>query len=377
MRLPFPPSTLMVWAVEDTEAQICWGELPAGPVRVEGPASSSTVDHRGGPGSVVITDLPPGTITPVEVSWAGGTERIEVGTLTPPPGEVIGRVATISDLHLGAVGWGVFHTMTPARAGLSLSEETPMLTATAAITEALEWGASRLVIKGDAAHHRLDEHYELVGELVDRFPELPMQLLPGNHDVDNKSLVPLPPTVGKRALAYTTGINVVDEPGLKIIAANVAVEGRGDGSVDRVREPLLDLVAEADRPVLLTTHQQFQKHPFITYWPPGVRAPASNDLLTAMASRQPNLLVTSGHTHRNRVHRHHGITQTEVASTRDWPGVWAGYKIYEGGLIQTVRRIASSEAMQWFEYSKNAVGGLWQRWAPGELSDRCLSVRWR
>lgn len=376
-RLPFPPSPLTVWAVEDTRAQICWGDLPAGPVTVRSEASATTHDHAGGPGSIVIDELPAGRISTVEMTWAGGSQRLEVGTLTPPPGELLAQVATVSDLHLGAKGWGVFHTMTPGRAGLSLSEETPMLTASAAISEAVDWGAEHLVIKGDAAHHRLPEHFDLVGQLVDRFPDLPMLLLPGNHDVDNKSTLPLPETVGDRQLAYTTGIDTATVKGLQVVAANVAVEGRGDGSVDAIRQPLLDLVRESDRPILLTTHQQFQKYSFITHWPPGVKAPASNDMLADLGRAQPNLLLTSGHTHRNRVHRRHGVTHTEVASTRDWPGVWAGYKIYEGGMMQTVRRIADPEAMQWFEYSKNAVGGLWQRWAPGRLADRCLTVRWK
>lgn len=377
MRLPFPPSPLTVWAVDDTRAQLCWGDLPTGPVTAESAITSTTIDHGGGPGSIIINDLPAGRITTVEVSWRGGSQRLEVGTLSPPPGELLAQVATISDLHLGARGWGVFHTMTPARAGLSLSEDTPMLTASAAIAEAVAWGAERLVIKGDAAHHRLPEHFDMVGELVDRFPDLPMQLLPGNHDVDNKSAVPLPAAVGQRSLPYITDLDVADVSGLRVVAANVALEGRGDGSVDQIRRPLLDLVAETNVPVLLTTHQQFQKYSFVTHWPPGVKAPASNDMLADLAKAQPNLLLTSGHTHRNRVHRRHGVTHTEVASTRDWPGVWAGYKVFEGGLMQSAWRIASPEAMQWFEYSKNAVGGVWQRWAPGQLADRCVTIRWK
>lgn len=376
MRLPFPPSPLTVWAVEDTSAQLCWGNLPAGTVTATAGDATASIEHSGGAGSIVIDGLAADATTAITVNWDGGSVEVHARTLRAPDGELLYRFATVSDLHLGATRWGVLKTMTDETAGLSFDDGLPLAAATAAITEALDWGARHLIIKGDAAHHRVPEHFAQVGTLVDRFPDLPMHLLPGNHDVDNKSTTPLPATVGNRQLRYLLGVDHIDVPGLRLIAANVAVEGRGDGKIDLVRDPILDVVADGQQSAFIATHQQFQKHAFITHWPPGVRAPESNDLFADLHSITPNVVLSSGHTHRNRVHRRHGVLHTEVASTRDWPGVWAGYSVYEGGLMQTVRRIAEPTVMAWHDYSKNAVGGLWWLWAPGKLSDRSLTETW-
>lgn len=67
---------------------------------------------------------------------------------------------------------------------------------------------------------------------------------------------------------------------------------------------------------------------------------------------------------------------TEVASTKDFPGVWAGYTVYEGGLTQTVRRSLDPDAMRWTEYTRRAVGGVWGLWSVGTLADRCLVLDW-
>ena len=40
---------------------------------------------------------------------------------------------------------------------------------------------------------------------------------------------------------------------------------------------------------------------------------------------------------------------TEVGSVKDHPGTWAGYLVYEGGIVQTVRRIMDPTALAWTE----------------------------
>ena len=43
---------------------------------------------------------------------------------------------------------------------------------------------------------------------------------------------------------------------------------------------------------------------------------------------------------------------TEVGSTKDHPGTWAGYLVYEGGIVQTVRRIMDPTALAWTERAR-------------------------
>ena len=88
------------------------------------------------------------------------------------------------------------------------------------------------------------------------------------------------------------------------------------------------------------------------------------------------MFVTSGHTHRHRRRRHGTAVITEVGSPKDFPGTWAGYVVHEGGIRQVVRRIARPDVLRWTERSAAAAFGLWCRWSPGTLDDRCFAHTW-
>ena len=86
--------------------------------------------------------------------------------------------------------------------------------------------------------------------------------------------------------------------------------------------------------------------------------------------------VSCGHRHRNRRYAYGRISITEVGSTKDYPGVWAGYKVYESGLVQMVRRTSRQDVIAWTEATRRAMNGQWSRWSPGRLEDRCFTVDW-
>jgi len=65
-----------------------------------------------------------------------------------------------------------------------------------------------------------------------------------------------------------------------------------------------------------------------------------------------------------------------VGSTKDYPGTWAGYLVYEGGIVQTVRRVMARDAIRWTEQTARMFGGAWGRWSPGRLEDRAISHAW-
>jgi hypothetical protein len=94
------------------------------------------------------------------------------------------------------------------------------------------------------------------------------------------------------------------------------------------------------------------------------------------AAGRGRVLITSGHTHRHRRHDLGGIVATEVGSTKDYPGTWAGYAVHEGGIRQVVRRIESPDCVAWLERTRAAALGRWGRWSPGELADRSFSYAW-
>ncbi|MGF1597628.1 MAG: metallophosphoesterase family protein [Acidimicrobiales bacterium] len=375
MPLALPGSPLQVWAVDDDAVQLTWGALPAGAITAEAGTAGVTVEHRGGPGALELGGLTPGTAHEILVRWPGGRRQLTARTATPPPGRELCRVATISDLHLGSRRWGALKTMTDD-AGATVP--FPLRCARAAVSEAVAWGAELLIVKGDAADHQDHEHFELVGDLLDEVSDrIPVLLVPGNHEVDGRGRGPVPATVGRRAIPYERGAFSTDLEGLRVVVADTSVPGRGQGSIDAVADEILAHVADADRPFLLAVHHHFHPWPLPTIYPIGIAHPRSVEFLDELAARNPNGLVTSGHTHRNRA-RHHGpLRLTEVGSTRDWPGVWAGYVVHEGGIRQVVRRAAAPEAVTWHEYSRLALLGWWGRWARGPLDHRCFTHLWR
>jgi predicted phosphodiesterase len=366
------PSPLQLWAVEPGAAQLTWGNMPRGQLSVEtsGRAPIRFV-HDGGPGSLIVENLPAGLVN-IEVRSVEGVVQLDTTIPQDPYGDELCRIATISDLHLGSGNWGSLRTIRDNDP--EAEDHYDMRCTTAAIREAIDWGASLLVIKGDAAHHRRTRDFELVGELVDRFPKLPMIMIPGNHDVDDAWPIDIPKSVGKRGLPYEFGIRVHDMPGVRVTVGNTTIEHEAHGTIEPIREELLDAASEAANPNLMLLHHQFQQHPVATYWPPGIPAKESKQFLSDLAKAAPRTLVSSGHTHRNRVRRVEHVLVTEVGSTKDWPGSWAGYRVFEGGIYQTVRRVADPSAIRWTEFSRRAVGGLWSAWSPGKLTDRCAGL---
>jgi hypothetical protein len=163
---------------------------------------------------------------------------------------------------------------------------------------------------------------------------------------------------------------------VRIIAADSTVPGIGSGSVDRVSSQIVELATESTKPYLLAIHHHLQPFRVPTIYPVGVPTPGSTDLLDALVAGNPRGLITSGHTHRNRARRHGPLVTTEVGSTRDWPGVWAGYAVHQSGIRQVVRRAAAPVAIAWHEYSRNALFGWWGTWAAGRLRHRCFTHNW-
>lgn len=357
--------------------QIVWGDLPAGEISAEaigpGPSVVRRAAHPGGPGAIELHGLLPDSAYEIAVSVGNTSRQLTARTLAPPPGPELHRFATISDLHLGSDHFGASKHMTDRS---QHPDPFALRSASDAIDAAVAWGAEHIIIKGDAAHHGRSEDFDLLGRLVDRHATVSFALLPGNHDTDQRS-IPLPRAVGERALRYEPHVSHLDRPGVRIVLGNTTIPGEGPGTLATVGDDLLTAAAEADGPgVFVAVHQQLQTSDPNRYWPPGIPSNQSDTFLDQLDQRRPGAVVTSGHTHRNRSRHHGSVLVTEVAATHHWPGVWAGYVVHEGGIRQVVRRIVGSEIIEWHEYSKNAVGSLWGRYAPGRLDQRCLVHHW-
>jgi 3',5'-cyclic-AMP phosphodiesterase len=169
---------------------------------------------------------------------------------------------------------------------------------------------------------------------------------------------------------------VVDVPGLRIVAVDTRTRSQG-GTVAGATDAVAAAVAGASGGALVALHHQLMTTAAPMYPPPGIPAAESRRFLDAIAAAHPASVVTSGHTHRHRARRHGSVLVTEVGSVKDYPATWAGYLVYEGGVVQTVRRIMAPEAIRWSQSTARMFGGAWGRWSPGRLSDRCVTQLWK
>jgi 3',5'-cyclic-AMP phosphodiesterase len=357
-----------VFAVEPTAVQLDWSSLPPGTHDVTAGDRTVTVVADGGPGAVVIDGLESGTTVAVTVD---GRRVASATTLTAPPGRLLTRIATIGDLHLGETRFGFLPTIVsnpdPAVAH-------PVMCTAAAIDELLAWGAELLVVKGDLAHDNRASQYELAGELLGGLP-VPTMVLPGNHDGGNHRQHDATTSLAAYGLTLVKDVAVVDVPGLRVVGVDTRTSSQA-GTVVDATDAVMEAVAGASGGAMVALHHQLMTSAVPTYPPSGVPAAESRRFLEALAAAQPASVVTSGHTHRHRARRHGPLLVTEVGSVKDYPGTWAGYLVYEGGVVQTVRRIAAPDAIRWSQRTASMFGGAWGRWSPGRLSDRCVSHSW-
>jgi hypothetical protein len=138
----------------------------------------------------------------------------------------------------------------------------------------------------------------------------------------------------------------------------------------------VEAAATSPTPVVVLLHHQLMTTPVPTHLPVGIPRAEAEPFLDALAAAQPATLVTSGHTHRHRRRNRGPLVITEVGSTKDYPGAWAGYVVHEGGIRQVVHRIGAPDVLAWTDTSKAAALGAWGRWSPGRLPDRCFTHRW-
>lgn len=378
-----------VFAIDDRSLQLTWRDVGPGTVSIEvgddgsarrrGVIEPVEVATGGGPGAAVVGGLPPGRALRVRVSGdtlnGSGPRALAVRTLDALPGEELSRVATIGDLHLGADTFGHLGTIVEVP---EPEVAHPARCARAAIDAAAAWGAQRIVVKGDITNHGQREQWRTYAELAR--PSIPLDALPGNHDRAHTTSLPgLLPEEAAAAFGFPLADPVLirDLPGLRLVLVDTTKAGRNQGAVGGATDALLEAVADADPggSVLVALHHQLHRRRVPEGWPIGISHHESTALLERLGSVHRRVLVTSGHTHRHRRWTHAGVTATQVGSTKDYPGVWAGYVAHEGGIRQMVRRVDRPDCLRWTEHTRRAALGTWRWVAPGRLADRCFDVR--
>lgn len=377
-RLP-PPTRPWVFAVEDTTVQVTWRRLTAGPVRFAAGDSAAEILSDGGPGSIVLGDLPPGSDLELQIRCGEGATRPSswgrqrFRTLAPPPGEELARFATISDMHIGEIAFGVRGALVEQPVP---DEAHPVRATRSAIDAAVAWGAGTLVVKGDLTHNGRAKDWATIGTLLADAPIHPAVLL-GNHDSYGAPGEPIPElALAPFGLEPARGAAGVDLPGVNLVLVDTVIPHERRGSIRRVQAEVVELLRSDPRPAFLALHHHGERLRVPTFLPRGIPGVEMAGFLDAVRRARPATMITSGHTHRHR-RRHVGpLVLTEVGSTKDFPGTWAGYVVHEGGIRQVVRRVGDPDLLRWTDHSARAAGGAWGLWSPGRLGDRCFTHAW-
>jgi Icc protein len=296
-------------------------------------------------------------------------EGIDFRTLPRPPGQRLATVATVNDVHFGETECGLIEGL-PVGPVLTVApgeEPYPEVMNRGAVAEIQAIEPDAVVAKGDLTTHGTEGEYaDFLGCYQKAFGSR-LSWVRGNHDGD---LAPF----GRQEVALA---------GVTLAVLDTSVAGLASGRLDDEQLDWLDeLGARADQPVLVFGHH----HP----WDPASRArpdtyfgihPDDSERLVEVVARRPSLVgYFAGHTHRNRVRRFSAtgpVPWVEVACVKDFPGAWAEYRVFEGGILQIVHRIATSAALAWSEACRAMIGGLYPQYAFGQIEDRCFRVRTR
>ena len=363
---------LSAFAVEDRSVQLVWGDSSPHDLTVAVGTRAVRVTNRGGAGALELDGLTPESEYRVTVSIAGTHEilaRTRFRTLGALAGVELTRFATISDLHFGRKTFGICKTLTEVP---QPAEPHPVRCARAAIHEAERWGAATLVVKGDITERGQRDEWRQANETLGK-ATVPLLALAGNHDTCRVRQIE--PSFGFDVpdAIWVDDVAILDLPGIRLVLVDTAVPRKSRGAISHRADAAITAVREAQGAAMVMTHQHLQPYPVPHHHPLGISHRQAKPFLDTLAELDKPVVVSSGHSHRNRARRHGSVLLTEVGSTKDYPGVWAGYVVTEGGIRQVVRRVAEPSAIQWTEHTGRAVGGVWRRWSPGRLHDRSFT----
>lgn len=316
-----------------------------------------------GPSVLTMDGLKPDT--------AHSAHGIEFRTLLRPGGEHLATVATVNDIHLGETECGKSDDtgLGPVIRCEPGEPPYPETMSQAAVAEMAASEPDAVIAKGDLTAKAAPEEIAAFFDCYEPVFGDRLHYILGNHDVGRGGprLWPEPPSTAEVVL-----------PGVRLALLDTTVPGEVWGGVKDDQLDWLDaLAAGSDRPVMVFGH-----HP---PYDPGSPVPPMNEQdtpkLVAVVARRPSICgYFAGHTHRNRVTRMEStgdVPWSEVSATKDYPGAWAEYRIYEGGVLAIMHRVSSPEALSWTDRTRAMFGGLYPMYSFGELQDRCFAIAFR
>lgn len=297
-----------------------------------------------------------------------------VRTLPRPPGELLCRLATVNDVHFGETEAGRIDDLTEGPIQRSEPGEPPYPETMnrAAVAEIADIDPAAVIVKGDLSDDGTDEEWAAFDACYrTTFGHL-LHVVRGNHDA-------------YRGQDRYAGDAWIELPGITVGLLDTVIPERTNGGLrpDQVLD-IDERLAAATGPVLLMGHhQQWIPH---LHDDSGARNddyfglhPDASDALDELCSRHTHVIgYAAGHTHRHRVRRmwRSGTPSIEVGCVKDFPGTWAEYRVYAGGVMQIVHRISTPEALAWSERCRFLYADFgvdYESYALGSLTDRCFA----
>ena len=297
---------------------------------------------------------------------------LPVRTLDRPDGELLCRFATVNDVHFGEVEAGRIDDLVegPVQRPAPGADPHPEVMNHAAVAEMTTIDPAAVIVKGDlSADGTADEWSAFEACYRTAFGDR-LRVVRGNHDAY------------QHQDAYA-GDQWIELPGAVVALLDTAIPGETTGQITTEQLDWLDdRIARTDRPVLVMGHHQ--------QWIPGAGGsrsddyfglhPDCSDALDELCVRRSAVVgYSAGHTHRHRVRpmRRAGVPSIEVGCTKDFPGTWAEYRVYEGGIMQVVHRMSSTPALEWSESCRHLYADFgvdYESYALGSLADRCFVI---
>ena len=304
-----------------------------------------------------ITGLTPGTIQDIQ--------GYQFETL-PDLGKRLSTFGTVNDVHFGETQCGLIEG-TDIGPVLSVEPgETPypevMNAATVSAMATRELDA--VLVKGDLTSNGKQEEFDRFHEVYHSAFGDKLHFIRGNHEsYHNPGLHP----------ASQIQVSL---PGVELAMIDTSQTGQANGTIYQADLDWLDALAQtATSPVMVFGHHHIwfpREERSATYF--GIIPDASEQLIDVMSRHESLVGYFAGHTHRNRVQMIAGKPYVEVASVKEFPGMWAHYEVFERGIIQVNHRANTSAALTWSEKTRVMYNGGYFDYAFGELKDRSFVV---
>lgn len=343
---------------------------------------------------VRIEDLEPATEYRVEVEVAGAepTPRDRyfpesVRTLPRPEAAQVGSFATLNDLHFGEMQFG--GVLNDGFENEGESSEFPRVRASD--TEVPYWqfmnedavddinalGVDLTIIKGDIADRGRPEQFEAARRTFAGF-KAPHHAFLGNHDYygRNQGIE----VDGYSLLGQPSAPRTLELGGWHLLLLETVEPGEHHGVFSEERRRWLeDTLADsidARTPALLFMHHQPVPPEHSHRYPNriGLKPAHSLGFFDIVGGHPQVKGVLIGHTHRNRVRRYAAsgeVPFVEVNCTKDYPGGFAHYRLFEDGSFrQEVRRTSSERALAHSTRCRDLFGGGYRDFALGSLQTR-------